>query len=200
MAYSITHKIDGVVLAMKQEINASYKDLGAVCDAIRYRNVNEAVEYLEQARDMHIAVPYKRHNRHMGFRHELHGKKGKYPQKAAREVAIVLQNAIANARNKGFDESSMVVLHAAANKTHIERRYPSKGSISWGRGMYGRGSTMHSDLEYAKVEIGIAEKDKVMLLKSRDSKKAISSRLREKEPKAPEAKGVAKEKPKEDKK
>ena len=73
----------------------------------------------------------------MGSRHELGGRKGAYPIKAAMEISKILMNAVANSRSKGLDESSLYIVHASANKTRIERRTPSKGSQSWGRGMYG---------------------------------------------------------------
>ena len=150
---------EGIVFAQRYEMNASYKDLCAVCDAIRYRRASDALKILENVAELKAPIEYRRHNKHMGARHELHGRKGKYPSKAAKEVRLALVNAIANALNNAMDGNEMVVIHASANKTHIERRYPSKGSLAWGRGMYGRSAMMHSDLEYSKVEIALAEED-----------------------------------------
>ncbi len=165
MRYSFNPSKDAVeagevAVAQKNEINASYKDLCAVCDAIRYLKADRALNLLESVMNMEMPIAYRRHNKHMGSRHELGGKKGKYPQKAAGEVRLVLINAMANAGNRGnLDAEKMFVIHAAANKTHIERRSPSKGSLAWGRGMYGQSAMMHSDIEYAKVEIGLASED-----------------------------------------
>ncbi len=150
---------EGIAFAQRYEMNASYKDLCAVCDAIRYRRASDALKILENVAALKAPIEYRRHNKHMGARHELHGRKGKYPSKAAKEVRLALVNAIANALNNAMDGNEMVVIHASANKTHIERRYPSKGSLAWGRGMYGRSAMMHSDLEYSKVEIALAEED-----------------------------------------
>ena len=155
MKYAFNLKKEPFVFANGYEINASYKDLGAVCDAIRYLKVGSALELLENLQDMKIAIPYRRHNKYMGSRHELHGAKGAYPIKAAAEVKIVLTNAAANSASKGLDSDQMYVVHASANKTHIESRRPSKGSLSWGRGRYGMSASTHSDIEYAKVEIGL---------------------------------------------
>ncbi len=161
MAYSFNLKMDraNMAFAMRSDVNASYKDLGAVCDAIRYLRAGTALKFIDRISNMEIPIPYKKHNKHMGARHELHGRKGAYPVKAAKEVRIALKNAIANAANNAMDGEEMVIVHACANKTMIMRRYPSKGSISWGRGMYGRSATMHSDIEYAKIEIGLAYAD-----------------------------------------
>ena len=152
--------------AMRYDINASYKDLGAVCDAIRYKRAAEALRIIDNIISMSMPIEFKKHNKHMGSRHELGGKKGAYPKKAAKEVKVVLVNAIANARNAGLGGEDMFIVHAAANKTRIERRRPSKGTLAWGRGTYGFPSPMHSDLEYAKVEIALANGDEKELSKN----------------------------------
>ncbi len=168
MKYSFNVKInnEGLAYAYKEELNVSYKDLGAVCDAVRYLKASSAVALTEKLARMEMPIPYKRHNKHMGARHELHGRKGKYPIKAAKEVRIVLLNAIANANNKALPGEELIVLHACANKTNIVRRQPSKGGISWGRGMYGRSALMHSDIEYSKIEIILGSSDEKGITKN----------------------------------
>ncbi len=163
MRYSFNLKKEGVVFAQRYNVNASYKDLGAVCDAVRYLRVNNALALLEEVRMMKTPLLYRRHSKHMGARHELGGRKGGYPVKAAGEVRLAILNAIGNAKNKGFSGEEMYVIHASSNKTMIARRYPSKGSLTWGRGMYGRGAMNHSDLEYAKIEIAIADEENAVL-------------------------------------
>lgn len=159
MNYSFNIKGDNFVKALSYDINASYKDLGAVCDAIRYKKAESAVGLLDLVISKQMPIAYRRHAKHKGARHELGGIRGGYPVKAAAEVKKTLMNAIANANNKGFSGSDLFVVGAAANKTHIERRYPSKGSIAWGRGMYGRSAMNHSDLEFAKIEVVLSEED-----------------------------------------
>ncbi|MEM3839200.1 MAG: 50S ribosomal protein L22 [Candidatus Micrarchaeaceae archaeon] len=159
MRYSFNQNTEGIVFAQRYDINASYKDLVAMCDAVRYRKVSDALDVIDKVIAMEMPVPYKRYSKHMGARHELGGRKGAYPVKAAKELRLAILNAVGNAKNRGLDGEGLVIVHSSANKTRIERRYPSKGSISWGRGMYGRGAINHSDIEYAKVEIGIANGD-----------------------------------------
>ena len=120
---------EGIAFAQRYEMNASYKDLCAVCDAIRYRRASDALKILENVAALKAPIEYRRHNKHMGARHELHGRKGKYPSKAAKEVRLALVNAIANALNNAMDGNEMVVIHASANKTHIERLNPSYYTI-----------------------------------------------------------------------
>ncbi len=159
MKYSFNLDKSKFVFASKANVNASYKKLGAVCDHIRYMPAGQALYELAAVADMMKPIRFRRHNAHMGARHELGGQKGRYPQKAAREVLKVVQNAIVNAGNKGLDGESMYIVHAMANKGQIMRRGPSRGSSGWGRGQYGRGSSVHSDLEFAKIEIGLAVGD-----------------------------------------
>ncbi len=149
--------IKEIAFARNDNINASYKDLIAVCDAIRNKSVNEAIKLLDSIINEHKPIEYKKHNKHMGARHELNGKKGAYPIKAAKAVKKVLANAIANAEEKDIDVDNAFVVHASANKSRVELRYPPRGSLYWGRGQYHM-RIMHSNLTWARVEIGIANK------------------------------------------
>jgi large subunit ribosomal protein L22 len=155
MAYSFNLKREPFAFALCEEVNASYKDLGAVCDAIRYLKADSAMSLLDIVARKAAPIPYRRHNKYMGSRHELKGGKGAYPVKAAKEVKVALVNALANAENKGMDRDSVFVIHASATKTRTETRPPSKGSLSWGRGRYGASSAVRSNLEYARIEIGL---------------------------------------------
>ncbi|MDE1860196.1 MAG: 50S ribosomal protein L22 [Candidatus Micrarchaeota archaeon] len=186
MEYSFNIHGGNFAFAQGYDVNASYKDLCAACDAVRYVSASQALDILDRVVGMERAIPYRRHNKHLGSRTELGGQKGKYPVKAAGEVRKVVVNALANASNLGLDSDSMVVVHAAANKTHIETRYPSKGGLAWGRGMYGRSAINHSDLEYAKIEIVLGTKDdsaltkrmKYMIKKRTEEQKRILSQQR----------------------
>ena len=163
MKYAFHLKDNTAVKAQGYDINASFKDMCSVCDAIRYKQAGDAMLILDDVSEGRMPILYRRHNKRMGSRSELGGRKGAYPMKAAGKVMKVLQNAIANANGKGEFGDEMYVVHASANKTRIERRQPSKGTLFWGRGMYGRGSIVHSDIEYAKVEIALARGDEEWL-------------------------------------
>jgi large subunit ribosomal protein L22 len=195
LRYSINIGRDDIALAYGKDIDASFKDLTQVCGEIRYMKADDAVALLERVADMRTAIPFKRFNKRLGSRHELGGKKGAYPVKAAREARKVLLNAMANAANKGLDTDALYVVHASANKTHIERRNPSKGSLSWGRGRYGFPARVHSDLEYAKVEIGVASKELEQLTESMRKGIRFKERIAPKEPaKKPAARADAQKK------
>jgi ribosomal protein uL22 len=190
MRYSINISKEELALAQGQDINASYKDLAVVCDAIRYLKTPRALEVLDGVISMKRPILFNKFNKYMGSRHELGGRKGAYPVKAAKETRTILMNAIANSRNMGLDDDSLYVVHASANKTRIERRGPSKGGLSWGRGMYGLSARVHSDLEYAKIEIGLANPGAASLtqkmrymIKARNPAREIKSKPTAQKPK-----------------
>ncbi len=156
--YSFNQNPEGVVFASQKDINASFKDLGAVCAEIRYKPIGIALDTLEKVENFEKPIVYRKHKRGMGARHELGGKQGRWPGKCAGIVRKVLVNAVANAKNKGLNPDAMYVVHAAANKTMIAGRYPSKGALFIMHVM-GMGPARKSDLEFARVEIGIAMLD-----------------------------------------
>jgi ribosomal protein uL22 len=144
--FGYSYKGTGAKFAKSQvnDVDASFKDLGAVCDAIRYKKADAAVELLEKVSEGDTPVLYRTHNKHLGHRHELGGKKGRYPKKSAKLVLVVLKNAIANASFKGLDEE-LVVKHACANKQRIMPR------------MAPRGTSRRSNYETARIEIVLEE-------------------------------------------
>ena len=156
MKYSYNLDKKEIVFAHAKDINASFKDLCAVCDSIRYRPVPSAISLLDGVINEGRAVEFRRHNKYMGSRHELGGKKGRYPRKCAAILRKVIVNAYANAKNKGQDPESMYVVHASANKTQEIPRMPPKGVRAVGGS---RPSIRRSNIEFAKIEIGIASKD-----------------------------------------
>jgi large subunit ribosomal protein L22 len=171
-SYNLDRK--DIIFASARDINASFKDLCNVCDAVRYKPLPAAIKVLDGVINDGKAIEFRRHNRYMGSRHELGGKKGRYPQKCAAIVRKVLINVQANAKNKGADPEFMYVVHAAANKTYEVPRAPPKGVRSVG-GNYGYGSVRRSNLEYARVEIGVADKEtKELGNKMKRALKAVS--------------------------
>jgi large subunit ribosomal protein L22 len=195
MRYSINIDREAIALAHGKDIDASYKDLAVVCDAIRYLKTDRALDVLEGVISLRMPILFTKFNRYMGSRHELGGRKGAYPVKAAKEVRHVLVNAIANSKNMGLDENALYIVHASANKTRIERRGPSKGSLSWGRGMYGLSARVHSDLEYSKVEIGLANSDAESLTPNMKTMMKIRNPVRKTETKPKPQQAKPKEKP-----
>ena len=177
MKYSYNLERKNIVFASAHDLNASFKDLCSVCDAVRYMPVPSALKVLDGVITGGRPIEYRRHNKYMGSRHELHGKKGRYPIKCAKMVRDVIVNASANATSKGEDPEYMYVVHAAANKTNIVPRSPSKGVRATRSGGYGYSTMRRSNLELAKIEIGIAQKDNQELgARMKRAIKAVSKR------------------------
>jgi len=152
-----------VAKARVEDVDASFKDLIAVCDNIRLRRTDIAVDMLEKASKGLIPLRYWKHNAHMGHRHELLGQKGRYPKKAAGIVLKALKSVISNARAKGLGEDRLIVVHAAANKQNIYRRLQPKGLRK------------RHDYETARVELAVAEivkKEKPAAKTRKEPKKA----------------------------
>jgi ribosomal protein uL22 len=197
LEYSFNRDRSEIVFAHMKDINASYKDLCNVCDSVRYKSVPEAIAILDSVKEG-TPLLFRRHNKGMGSRHELGGKKGRYPIKCASIVKKAIVNASANASNKGLDPDNMFIVHATANKTTINRRYPSKGILYHRSGGYGYSSARRSDLEFAKLEVGIATGTEKGL--SQKMQKAIEhsrkylEKMEKQKPKAKPAKAAPKDK------
>ena len=183
--YSFNQNPKDVVFASMSGIEASFKDLSAVCDSIRYKNVDKALDSLDAVANGEMPILYRKYNTHMGSRHQLHGKKGRFPEKCAALVRKVLVNAKANAGNKGMAAEDLYVVHASANKTIIIPRFPSKGIISISHG-YGYSATRHSDMELARIEIGVGSAA-IQGLSKNISNRISASRKREARMKPKEA-------------
>ena len=210
MKYSFNREREGLVFAHMKDINASFKDLSAVCDTIRYRNAQAAMSILDSVSQGGTPILYRKYNKYMGSRHELGGRKGRYPMRCAKIVRKALINAMANAEGKGESPSDMYIVHIAANKTNIFQRMAPKGELRLGH-VQGRGSTRRTDLELAKLELalgygeekGLSERMKKLIgkerkhievaeAKSQPKQKGRKAKKAEAKPKPPIA---AKEKP-----
>jgi large subunit ribosomal protein L22 len=170
--FGYSYKQTGAKFAKAQahDIDASFKDLGAVCDAIRHKNTDAAVELLEAVSEGDTPILYRKHNKRLGHRHELGGKKGRYPKKSAKLVLSVLRNAIANATFRGMGDE-LVVKHCCANKQRIFPR------------MAPRGTSRRANYETAIIEVVLEEspagRKAYKMLKSRAAK-ALTSADKEK--------------------
>jgi len=130
--------------ARVEGVNASYKQLSAVCENVRGMETDNALIFLKQASIGKQVIRFRRHNTRMAHRKELGGSKGRWPKKASKIVFEVLKNAKANADMKGL--FNHYISHIAANKQKI---YPR---------MAPRGRSMMANYETSFVEIILEEK------------------------------------------
>ncbi|MFH1200290.1 MAG: 50S ribosomal protein L22 [Candidatus Micrarchaeota archaeon] len=105
------------------DLNCSYKDLTQVLAALKGKNVAAARKVLQECISMKKPIAFHKFHTGMGHRKELGGLKGKYPKKEAKIALALLNNAVANADNKGLDAAGLVVAQAAAYKQSVMPRY-----------------------------------------------------------------------------
>lgn len=166
--------------AQAHGVDASYKDLGAVCANIRGKTAEKAEELLGKASKGEFPIHFARHAKKMGHRGEIGGKRGRYPKKSAKLVLKVLKNAVANANTKGL-LGELKVVHATANKQDIYPRIAPRGR--WRRNNYVTARIEIVLREVAEAKPEEKEKKKKML----DAKIAEKRKMREEAKKAEEA-------------
>ncbi len=142
--YSIDFEKEECASARLEGSDVSYKDLSQVCGRIRKKTITWSLEFLKDVAAGSIPVLYKSHNKRLGHRHELGGKKGRYPKKAARIVLEVLRSAISNAIIKGLGDE-LYICHCSANKKASYPRLASKGRRA------------RADYELSRIEIVLAK-------------------------------------------
>lgn len=159
--------------ARLEGVDASYKDLAAVCSNIRGKSSSDALALLEKASTGDFPILYRKYNKHLAHRKELGGKQGRYPKKSAKIVLGVLKNAIASAKAKSLSED-LIVVHAAANKKNVYPRLSPKGRRS------------RSYFETARVEIVVKERVPAKKIEKKEVKPAEKAKA-EAKPKPLEA-------------
>jgi len=103
--------------AMGMELHISPKHAREICRTLRGMRASAAHAFLEDVIALKRPVPFKRYRRNVAHRHNLVGwDAGRYPEKAARAVLAVLDNALANAEYKGLEAERMRISHAGTKK------------------------------------------------------------------------------------
>ena len=103
--------------AMGMELHISPKHAYEICRTLKGMRANLARAYLEDVIALKRAIPFKRYRRNVAHRHGAVGwDAGRFPEKAAKAVLIVLDNALANAEYKGMESEKMRIFHAGTKK------------------------------------------------------------------------------------
>ena len=103
--------------AMGMELHISPKHAREICRTLKGMKANLARAYLEDVIALKRSIPFKRYRRNVAHRHDLVGwDAGRFPEKAAKAVLIVLDNALANAEYKGMESEQMRIYHAGTKK------------------------------------------------------------------------------------
>jgi large subunit ribosomal protein L22 len=117
ISYSIDPDPEKTAKAMLRERQMSHKHSKAIAREIKGMSAGEAVEFLDAVVEGDQPVAFKSHNSGVGHRKNIDGwDAGRFPEKAAEGFLDLLENAIGNADNQGFDGEAMTILHVAAHK------------------------------------------------------------------------------------
>jgi large subunit ribosomal protein L22 len=110
--YSITVDPDKTAKAYGYELHCSHKDSRNLAYALRGMKAENAKTFLEGIIELKTPLPAIYHNRKRA--HQKAIGPGSYPQKAARYILRILENAENNAEYKGFDTENMKIKHITA--------------------------------------------------------------------------------------
>jgi large subunit ribosomal protein L22 len=117
ISYSVDADPDTTAKAMLRERQMSHKHSKAIAREIKGKTAGEAVEYLEAVVEGDQPVPFRQHNSGVGHRKNIDGwDAGRFPNKASKAFLDLLENAVGNADEQGFDGESMEIMHVAAHK------------------------------------------------------------------------------------
>ena len=112
-------------------ISAKYS--AEVCNQIKTRPVNKAIEWLKRIEAHEEYLPLKRYHKKVAHRKgtALAGEKaGRYPEKVVREFVKLLELAKSNADFKGLDAEKLLIIHAFSAMGMNRFSYQSKGRIA----------------------------------------------------------------------
>lgn len=115
-----------VAIASGRDLDISWKEAREICNIIKGMKVSEAKELLERVVEKKQPIPYKRYHGKVAHHRGLERWKwpsGRYPVKAATHIIRVLENLENNAENKGLEVERLKIIHAAAHKGPIIKKY-----------------------------------------------------------------------------
>ena len=117
ISYSVDADPETTAKAMLRERHISNKHSKAIAREIKGMTAGDAVEFLEGVVEGDNVVPFRQHNSGVGHRKNIDGwDAGRFPEKASEGFLDLLENAVGNADEQGFDGESMEIKHVAAHK------------------------------------------------------------------------------------
>ncbi len=147
MPYSIKVEGEKYAKAYGKNMPLSLKDSVNLCRALKGMRLDAAKEYLEDVVRKKRAVPYFRYLDSVSHKKGIGP--GRYPVKEAKYILKVLENAEANAENKELDTDSLYIMHIAAHKGEIYKRYRPRAM--------GRSTEIRK--EHVHIEVILEEKE-----------------------------------------
>ncbi len=147
MGYSMDPDPEKTAKAYGKELQVSPKESMEVCNMVKDKDVDEAIDTLEKVIAEEKAVPYRIHDKQVS--HQKGVGSGGFPKKACRKIKSKIEECRSNAEDKGLDSENMIIKVLAANQgSPVEGRRPR----AMGR------STPH-DTKTTNLEVILEEKE-----------------------------------------
>lgn len=131
------YDLTNMARAVGRDLPISTKHCIEICKFIKGRKVEDARKALQAAIEKTAAIPFPRFNGGVGHKRGKGMASGRYPQKAATAILKILENAVANAKQKGLVENSL----------RVEAMIPQKGSSPYKHGRIRGRSAKKSHVE-----------------------------------------------------
>jgi len=113
----------GVAKASGRDFRISPKAAREICKTIHSMQLDKARHFLQDVILKKRSVPFRRYNKKVPHKVGAKIAAAKYPVKAAREILKVLNSLEANAIDKGLDMERLKIIHAAAQRGRLIKRY-----------------------------------------------------------------------------
>ncbi|QQG39227.1 MAG: 50S ribosomal protein L22 [Candidatus Woesearchaeota archaeon] len=131
-----------IAIAKILDLPISTKHSVEVCNFVKNKSTEKAKRLLNEVIKEQRAVPFKKYYKNVGHRVGKIGS-GRYPKKATREVIKLIEQAEANAQDKGLDAKNLVIKEIKANK----------GQSNWHPGRIRRIKMKRTHLEITVEEL-----------------------------------------------
>src|SRR5437899_7446875 len=120
LGYTVEFKIESMARAYGRELPIPWKKAIELARALRGKNVEKALEYIDNVIALKQAVPYKRYKRWVA--HKRGVGPARYPVKAARYFRRVIESPVSNAEYRWREEpDAMVIRTINAHKGRITK-------------------------------------------------------------------------------
>ena len=147
MGYTMDPDPETTAKAYGKEYQISPKKSVEVCDMLRGKDVDTALDMLEEVLEGDRAVPYKKHNKRIA--HQKGTGSGGYPKKVCEKMYSLIEECRANAESKGLDTDNLVIKVLAAQKGSPIQGFRARA--------FGRSSP--SETKTTSIEVILEEKE-----------------------------------------
>ncbi len=111
------------VRASIRERPISHKHAREIAVALKGMTVDSARDYLHDVQNHKRAVAFRRFKNQVGHRSDPGMMSGRYPEKAAGEILLLLDNLESNAEYRGMDLDRLKIINATAHKGVTVKRF-----------------------------------------------------------------------------